>query len=59
MQDASEMIGRTKARAASFPPRPSLCVMGGLPGQANPQSMKDERLWIFISPNIVVEALTR
>lgn len=26
MQDASGMIGRTEARAASFPPRPSLCV---------------------------------
>ncbi|KAK5769856.1 hypothetical protein PVK06_049896 [Gossypium arboreum] len=24
MQDASGMIGRTEARAASFPPRPSL-----------------------------------
>ena len=26
MQDASGMIGRTEAGAASFPPRPSLCV---------------------------------
>ncbi|KAJ6969159.1 hypothetical protein NC653_036966 [Populus alba x Populus x berolinensis] len=26
MQDANGMIGRTEARAASFPPRPSLCV---------------------------------
>ncbi|VFQ93865.1 unnamed protein product [Cuscuta campestris] len=26
MRDASGMIGRTEARAASFPPRPSLCV---------------------------------
>ncbi|KAK8612701.1 hypothetical protein V6N13_092812 [Hibiscus sabdariffa] len=26
MQDASGMTGRTKARDASFPPRPSLCV---------------------------------
>ncbi|KAF1899552.1 hypothetical protein Lal_00019680 [Lupinus albus] len=26
MQDASGMIGQTEARAASFPPRPSLCV---------------------------------
>jgi hypothetical protein len=26
MQDASGMIGRTEARAAFFPPRPSLCV---------------------------------
>jgi len=33
--------------------------MGRLPGQASPQSMKDERLWILIAPNIAVEALTR
>ncbi|KAI3479120.1 hypothetical protein L1887_58882 [Cichorium endivia] len=26
MRDASGMIGRTEARAPSFPPRPSLCV---------------------------------
>uniref|UniRef100_A0A5K1C8R0 Uncharacterized protein n=1 Tax=Nymphaea colorata TaxID=210225 RepID=A0A5K1C8R0_9MAGN len=26
MRDASGMIDRTEARAASFPPRPSLCV---------------------------------
>jgi len=26
MQDASGMIDRTEARAAFFPPRPSLCV---------------------------------
>ncbi|GKA34210.1 hypothetical protein Tco_0720639 [Tanacetum coccineum] len=26
MRDASGMIGRTEARALSFPPRPSFCV---------------------------------
>ncbi|GKC54729.1 hypothetical protein Tco_1077474 [Tanacetum coccineum] len=26
MRDANGMIGRTEARAPSFPPRPSLCV---------------------------------